>query len=397
MSFDENTKSPLRIDHVELSASSDGQVLAALVDGERLWFRFPRELQIEPRADVFVPAAMFEAMVRNVPIVVGKGARISSRLSTSLASLQAIFHCWNPDLHVVPIEAQTNGAPQHLRGAVCCFSGGVDSTYSFARNRDEVTHLLVVQGFDNWRSEHDWRQSVEARNRLAAAEGVQLIAVETNVRAFIDRRRIYWGLVLGSVLGGISTALAPRRFIIPSSWTFSDLHPYGSHPITDPLWSTEATEVVHDGADTPRSRKIEFIAGRQSLLDQLQVCWKSTAHNCGGCPKCVRTSAVLHLIGRTSASLPPGKFPSDLRHLAVDGVSTLPYVNDLISFSAARGARDMQRRLESIRRRYRVRSAFDEFAKAALGDLLAAIMRSRAPREWQTYRAALQSNRRRTG
>ena len=388
-----NDPSPVVIDHVDLRHSNAGQTLSARVDGERVWFRFPPGLHIEPRADAFLPAALFEAMIRDVPIVVTGEAAISARLAAALPSIQAIFSCWNPDLKVVAIEAATSKATRYLTGAVCCFSGGVDSTYSFARHRDQISDLLVVQGFDNWKSERDWKQSAAERGRLADAQGVRLIAVESNVRAFIERRRIYWGLTLGSVLGGISTALAPVRFFIPASWTWRDLHPYGSHPLTDPLWSTEATEVVHDGADASRSQKIEFIADHPSLLDQLQVCWNSTAHNCGKCPKCIRTSAVLHMLGRTSAHLPSGNFPDDLRRLAVDGTATLPYVDDLISCATARGAEDMKRKLVSIRRRYRVRSAFDEFAKALFGDSARRIKRRLMRHEWQTYRAALHSNR----
>jgi hypothetical protein len=226
-----DASSSVVIDQVDLRRSIDGQTLSALVDGERVWFRFPAELRIEPRADVFLPAALFEAMIRDVPIVVRGEAGISARLATALASLQGILHCWNTDLKVVPLEATTVTAARNLPDAICCFSGGVDSTYSFARHRDQISHLLVVQGFDNWKSERDWKQSAAERGRLAETQGVRLIAVESNVRAFIEQRRIYWGLALGSVLGGVSAALAPARFFIPASWTWRDLHPYGSHPL----------------------------------------------------------------------------------------------------------------------------------------------------------------------
>jgi len=100
-----DASSSVVIEHVDLRHSKDGRTLSALVDGEHVWFRFPADLQIEPRADVFLPAALFEAMIRDAPIVVRGEAGISARLAAALASLQAIFHCWNTDLKVVPLEA----------------------------------------------------------------------------------------------------------------------------------------------------------------------------------------------------------------------------------------------------------------------------------------------------
>lgn len=378
---------------VKLTSLGDYQELSAIVDGEKLWFRFPVELDLEPRAEAFLSPALFEAMTRGAPLIIERDTPISSKIEAALPTIQSIFHCWNRDLQVIHVDAERRSAQTRIDGAICCFSGGVDSTYSFAQHREEISHLLLVQGFDNWKSKDDWRENVSARLALADAIGVKLIVVESNVRDFVEKRKIYWGLVLGGVLGGLGATIAPKRCFIPSSWTYQDLHAYGSHPLVDPLWSTEATEVTHDGADTTRSHKIESIACSQLLLDQLQVCWNSSSRNCGDCPKCVRTAIVLHLIGKRSQNLPSISIPQQLKLLRIDGEASLPYIIDLIDYSKEKGALDLHHRFIRMRNRYIMKNALDQFLKALLGDWVRKIDRRLSPKEWYTYRGGLRSSK----
>ena len=72
-----------------------------------------------------------------------------------------------------------------------------------------------------------------------------------------------------------------------------------SHPALDPLWSTEAVEVVHDGAETRRVDKVAALAASPLALRYLRVCWENRggAYNCGRCGKCMRTMVDLDLAG----------------------------------------------------------------------------------------------------
>lgn len=383
---------PVVVNDLRLEKYDGFQRLSASVDGSEIWFRMPADVPLAPRAEAFLAPAMFEAMVRNAPVRL-EGAPVSPKLLRGLPTIQSIFRSWNPDLHLVDIEGDPGEPETAMESAVCCFSGGVDSSYTLACHGDGISHLLVVEGFDTYHLPTDWEENKKARTRFARAAGKTLIAVDSNVREFVEARKISWVLVIGSVLAGLGVSIAPRLFFIPSSWTYQDLHAYGSHPLVDPLWSTEATRVVHHGADTGRSGKIERIAEYEELLDQLQVCWKSCSQNCGDCPKCVRTSLVLHLIGRQSRNLPPYTSVRQLKALRPTSEGALPFVEDLILACERHGERDIQRQLLKMRRRFLLQEASKTFAKALTGRWGQRLYRNLNPREWHTMRATLRSAR----
>lgn len=385
---------PVVVKDFRLEKNGDVQRLSASVDGSSVWFQMSSDIPLAPRVEAFLGPAMFEAMVRNAPVIVEAGLPVSAKLLQGLSTIQSIFKCWNPDLHLVDIEAETAAPETRIDSAICCFSGGVDSSYTLATHDAEISHLLVVQGFDTWRSSIDWEDNVRARAEFASIANKKLIAVDSNVREFVEEREIYWGLVIGSILAGLGATLAPRLFLIPSSWTYQDLHAYGSHPLVDPLWSTEATCIVHHGADKRRSEKVERIAESQALLDQMQVCWKSCSRNCGECPKCVRTSLVLYLINKHSRNLPPYTSPHQLKALTPSGEGSLPFMEDLILACEQHGAQDIQRRLSLMRRRFLFKEAVRNIIKALTGHWGQRIYNKLgAAQEWRSLRATLRSRR----
>jgi hypothetical protein len=384
-----NSDKPVIIAGIAVQRSGDSQLLSATVDGDEIWYRFPGGLSLTPRAEAFLAPALFEAMIRGVPLIVDDDSSISPRLAARLATIQSIFRCWNPELSVVDIHAAFSIPSAAMESSVCCFSGGVDSTYTFVRNQSTISHLLLVQGFDTWKRPEEWAANVEARTRFAKSVGRDIIAVDSNVRDFIERRGIYWGLALGGVLANLGITVAPRTFFIPSSWTYRNLHPYGSHPLVDPLWSTEATAVVHHGGETSRSEKIEACAKSQQLLDQLQVCWKSCAANCGECPKCIRTSLALHLMGNTSKGLSSFHSMKQLRRLRPDGEAALAYVEDLIMLCRRVGDSRIQARLLRMRKHFLMKDSMEKFINALTGEWGRRVDRTLRPREWRSTRATL--------
>jgi hypothetical protein len=68
---------------------------------------------------------------------------------------------------------------------------------------------------------------------------------------------------------------ATRSWSSASTYSYSNLAPWGSHPLTDPLLSTLGTRVIHDDAAFSRIEKTEFIARREMALRTLRVCWNA--------------------------------------------------------------------------------------------------------------------------
>lgn len=124
--------------------------------------------------------------------------------------------------------------------------------------------------------------------------------METNLREFSDRY-VNWYLYHGAALAAVGLLLSSRfrKMFIAASRTYADLIPIGSHPLLDPLWSTETLEFVHDGCEATRIEKAAAIASDNIALKHLRVCWenRSGAYNCGQCEKCLRTMACLRTIG----------------------------------------------------------------------------------------------------
>ena len=94
--------------------------------------------------------------------------------------------------------------------------------------------------------------------RAAAADlGKELIEVETNMRAITDPYET-WHLAHGIGIAAVALLLQGQleRIYVPASFAYADLAPWGTHPLLDPLWGTEAIDLVHDGCELVRAEKV---------------------------------------------------------------------------------------------------------------------------------------------
>jgi hypothetical protein len=72
------------------------------------------------------------------------------------------------------------------------------------------------------------------------------------------------------------------------------------------LWSTELTEIEHDGCEATRIDKAAYISQHELAMQWLRVCpgrhapkvvKPDGAYNCGRCEKCLRTMITLRITG----------------------------------------------------------------------------------------------------
>jgi len=342
--------------------------LSAEVDGDRICFRAPREFDLPVCAEPFVGVALLEAMYRNADIVIDQQAALSEKLALALPEIQSIYKCWNSDLSVIKIIARHAPQTADYERVSCYFSAGVDASHTALRHLDKISHLVMIGNFEiSGNSPESWQRSIEKQSRFAQSIGKQFMPIWTNAKEWIHEKKIFWGFAQGVILCSMASLLQSRIVYIASGATYRDASPWGSHPLTDPLWSTEATKIVHDGACFRRGQKIKELCQNQLFIDNIKVCWESEDENCGQCSKCFRTMLALKLLGATSKALPELADESKaLKMLRPTGPASLQPLESMIILAYAAGDKKVLKTLISFRRRYIIREFILQFEKYIL-------------------------------
>ncbi len=229
---------------------------------------------------------------------------ISSAFIHNQQRLIETFTDWFPSYQKIKLVADTAIERDTSKtGRVgSFFTGGVDSFYTFIKNKSDITDLIYVHGYDVKLTDTPRRAAIAAMGRAIQAEtGVRFVQIETNsIRVYRDYGR--WGAHgHGYGLGAVARQLSDYldRLYIPSSLDYKMLTPWGSHPDTDPLFSDERLEIIHDGCETSRFQKTKMIAKSNLALNHLRVCWDNVTgtYNCERCEKCLRTKTSLFAVG----------------------------------------------------------------------------------------------------
>jgi hypothetical protein len=305
---------PIRIGSPRLETSPDGgnTVSAAVeVDGAplTLWYTY-RGVVPRPRAETFLAALLLPAMARRLPIECE--SPVSPALLRQLPTIQDIYATWTPTLARVPVHAPAGPVEEPGDEVAAFFTGGVDSFHTALAHQDEIRTLVYVKSFDP--PVRAQAVTLEIRSRLEAAAarlGARLVEVTTNARAprvisVTEPARLsptLWNFELahGAALAAVAHGLpaAVGRVYVAASTTYDDLFPWGSHPLLDPLWSSESLRIVHDGCAFTRIEKVRRLAGSDVALDALRVCAvpERTLYNCCRCEKCIRTMVGLDIAG----------------------------------------------------------------------------------------------------
>jgi hypothetical protein len=333
----------MRITEIETSEWPGGHQLSASVHAEsasepvQVWFRSEgADTPPAPLGDPFVAGLLVPCMFEAEDLYVD--APVSARLLAALDRAQEMFVAWHGYLKPINVTARDVYAgavlPHGGSGVGCYFSGGVDSWYSLLKHEKIATHLLLVRGFDIG-NDNDalWEQMTRQAQRAAGGMGKRLVTIATNLREIADKRRCSWGrrhngdfwgeALHGAALAavGLTTQHVLRSLIIGATYTYRHLAGWGSHPMLDPLWSTEHMTFEHDGCEADRVSKIKRIARSELALENLRVCYMNTsATNCCRCEECLRTMITLRLCGalNQTPSFPEGLDLRRVRRLVIE-------------------------------------------------------------------------------
>ena len=356
----------MRVSDIRVIESAGGCQLEGFVESDahpdetdwfapfRLWHRFPAwcaPLLSARNGDPFLAALLLPAMRLGERLHLD--APVSPKLLAATPEILTIYQAFDPRSRRVPVEAVARKEPLPTDGSASrvglFFSMGVDSSYSLLKyqrdhpgDTDTLTHLISLHGID---VDHDgWNEAFPQPlltnfERVAQETGKTLTPVITNVRK-VGARFAPWTMLHGAALASVALALGSglRRVLIASSASYDAIYPWGTHPVLDPLWSTEGLTVVHDGCEADLASKIAAVAGSPLVLETLRVCpGFGNGYNCGRCMKCMRTMIALLQAG------------------ALDRCQTLPHEIDAEALRAAlRGPggpvhqANFRKRLESL-------------------------------------------------
>jgi hypothetical protein len=274
--------------------------------------------------DALLAAVLVPAIALGEDVTID--APVSRRLLAAVPSIGAFFASWvagwRPSVVDAPAVDRSALRPDDVAAG---FSGGVDSFYTVLRPREEpITTLITMLGLDYEVLVPQLEPYMQRLGRAAATLGRKHVVIESNVYA-VGRKYMSWAgprgfAILGSHVASLALGLGStvRKYHIAASWSPDELVPWGTHPELDPLWSTEALDIVHDGL-VDRRDKVRAIASVPIVTDHLHVCIQPRRDpaNCGRCDKCVATALQFEVAGHPCRTL-PRVTPRLARHVNIE-------------------------------------------------------------------------------
>lgn len=291
MSADPNASVRVAAPIVE-GSEEGGWRLSAEVDGVPVWFESDRPLSVA--GEVWVAAFLIPAMRTGRPLQVD--SPVDGVFLDRMRDVQELVSRWwgFPQIAITP--ASVSSEPGTADGYGLFFSGGVDSLYSLVENRERLTDLIFVHGFDIPLEDVDRHDGAWAQvRRVAEGSGLGAVHVTTNLRTHPLFKSGRWRFDYGGALAAVGHALSGGLSAAILSSGSVGGRPAGNHPDLDPLWASGRMEFVHFGNEVRRITKTAVIARDDVSMRNLRVCWENLTEdlNCGRCEKCLRT--ILHL------------------------------------------------------------------------------------------------------
>lgn len=276
----------------------DGGVYRVRADagGASLWFE-SSDIELRPAPEAFGCALLIPALQQGRSLTID--AEVDAKWLSNVEQLLGIFHQWwgYPKLMPKALGCHT-GQKMGVEKTALFFSAGVDSFFSLLRYNQRIDALVTVHGFDiNLQDATRIAALKSSLNIIAAETGTKSIIIRTNVREHPEFGKAPWQRSHGGVLAAIGHLVSDSmgRILISSSYAHVNERPWGSHPKTDPLWSSDELQIVHFGAEFERIEKVLSIAHEPLVRQHLRVCWEnlSAAGNCSRCEQCLRNRLVL--------------------------------------------------------------------------------------------------------
>lgn len=264
--------------HVRL-AFEDGRRVAYTLDQDgaptrTLEFSCP-DLPLGACGDAALVASLPLAMAAREPLRIE--LPVSRRLRDAIPSLLDIHAVWwrADDVH---IGVETGAGALPTRGRA---HGG-----AYRQDLASVNLDQNVDGPDILFAASD-DTVVPARARTDR-HGRPVPVVTTNLRATAEAFGLRWEeQYRGPALAAVGHSLTDLgRLDLPAPFSVHYLFPWGSHALTDPLWSGDGLDVRHRHADIDWIDQLRFLVSVDDA-DRLDVCDHGSDRGCGRCQPCL--------------------------------------------------------------------------------------------------------------
>jgi len=235
----------------------------------------------------------------------------------SLEKIKQVMRHWHPyfpmttQIHVNKVI--TNNFSNNGFGLL--FTGGIDSTTSYIKHKDEKINLINVIEEESRRAlkSKEVFKMMRRLRKFARNEEVKINFIKTNltpsesIQAYFFERfglRLWEDVSHGMILTGLCAPLTVTNGIgtvlIASSITPSYKYSWGSHPRIDNRISWADIKVRNDKYRMSRFQKMGVIKAyieKTGNIPTLRSCDLPLSGNCGKCIKCLRTITGLVLRG----------------------------------------------------------------------------------------------------
>jgi hypothetical protein len=320
-----------------------------LAQRERLWFEVPTPLaeSLSTSGNPWLACLLPMAVTLREPLELC--LPVDGALHEGAIALMQTWSGAYPQGRYRPIDLVTEILPAQRSPAsktVQFFTGGVDSFFTLLRHapdgdaidRRVIDELLTVWGLDIPLADAGafgrLAGSIEA---LARPLGMSTAVLATNLRESAWQLT-HWGEIgQGPALAGLALALEGRyrHAVLPASVSYGVFLPYGTHPLFDPLLSTANLRFEDDGGQWTRMEKLTRVVRSDLAMNRLRVCWEGRSElNCGRCEKCLRTLAMLEILGARHRAV---TFPAEAWSL--EALANLRLRNSTASWSMSELAR----------------------------------------------------------
>jgi len=355
---------------------------------EHFWFDTPAHLKTSVSGNPWL--ALLLPLAARTGEDLQLAIPVDPYLKQNAMGLLRLWEGWFPGkTKTIRVIAEEKVLEEPAIAVVSAFTGGVDAFFTVNRH-PECRHYVNVLGLDMpLRKRQNHERLFGRLEDVSALLGASMIPMATNLRETRWGRMPWESFASGAAISSCFLMLEREfgKVLIPSSFDYRELMPWGSHPLSDPLYSTSTTQIIHEGASHTRVEKLEAILDNPVVLDNLHVCFQGQdatgqdETNCCRCSKCYRTMTVLDLLGKLdSCKLFNSKEYSveKLSRLDTSSPVARSFFEEIRLCALRRGRQDVVASIDKSFRRSKLVAKFDFLGKMRFVWRVPVMLRARA-------------------